>query len=163
MRNLILSGNLHPFSVFLNFKRNGRTSVRLSLFQNRLRVQRAARQGTSNLENCELPMSIKFSAIAVAAVLALSMLGQTAFADPTGLAGGETESQRQGAATLVSNDTADAWRMRRYCRHDPGRCDRHGAYANQSNHLVWGRCYIKCIMSGHPDDYCQSYNWHFCY
>ena len=109
-------------------------------------------------------MYMKHSVIVAAAALGFSTLGQIAFAGPAPFAG-ETAYQAQPAFTQVSNHSADAWRIRRYCRHHPGRCDAHGGYDDQRSHsdLVWSRCYIKCIMSGHPDDYCQGYNWHFCY
>ncbi len=61
-------------------------------------------------------MYMKHSVIVAAAALGFSTLGQIAFAGPAPFAG-ETAYQAQPAFTQVSNHSADAWRIRRYCRH----------------------------------------------
>ncbi len=108
-------------------------------------------------------MSFKQSMIAAVAVFEVTILGHATFAGASGSARNSAPHQPLSTLRLVFDDGADARRVKRYCRNHPGRCDARSHGPNDNNHLVWGRCYIKCIMSGHPDDYCQGYNWHFCY
>jgi hypothetical protein len=115
-------------------------------------------------------MFIKPMTLASAAVLGLLSFGYTAFANPAipGQAAdaGEAVSMTTGAVLKVADgwDSPRSHRRHRFARHR----DWHDGYHWYSRHresgLPYSSCYMKCIYSSHPADFCGNVaRDHFCY
>ena len=102
---------------------------------------------------------------AIAAVVALGALagpaaeGQAAPALRSALADAKT------AVTLVDDRNSGYHAHRRYRRNHvaPYRCDwlKYG-YSRWDSDPPYSDCYMNCINSGHPADFCQNVSYHFC-
>jgi outer membrane lipoprotein-sorting protein len=107
-------------------------------------------------------MLIIRTAIAAVATLGLSLLGYAAFAGPA--AKGQAASALRSAlvdaktaVTLVDDRNSGYHAHRRYRRSQVApyryRWDSDPPYSD---------CYMNCINSGHPADFCQNVSYHFC-
>jgi hypothetical protein len=115
-------------------------------------------------------MSTIRTAIAAVLVLGQFLLGYAAFAGP--VAKGQAASALQSApvdaktaVTLVDDRNSGNHAHRRYRRSEvaPFRYDwlRYG-HSRWDSDPPEGDCYMNCINSGHPADFCQNVSYHFC-
>ena len=106
--------------------------------------------------------------IAAVVALGLSLLGYAAFAGPAaeGQAVPALRSALVDAKTAVTlvDDRYSGYRAhRRYRRSQvmPYRYGWHSRWGWDSD-PPYGDCYMNCINSGHPADFCQNVSYHFC-
>jgi hypothetical protein len=115
-------------------------------------------------------MLIIRTAVAAVVALGLSLLGYAAFAGPA--AKGQAVSALQSAlvdaktaVTLVDDRNSGYHAHRRYRRSQvaPYRYDwlRNG-HSRWDSDPPYRDCYMNCINSGHPADFCQNVSYHFC-
>jgi hypothetical protein len=112
-------------------------------------------------------MPIKHIVIAAGAVLGLSLAGHAAFAGASapGLAN-HSALARSSAFTPVAEDWASGDRPRlRRKRESSYWYDEYGyRHARRHSGPPYGRCFMECINSGHPADFCQTVaHSHFCF
>jgi hypothetical protein len=115
-------------------------------------------------------MSIIRTAIAAVVALDLSLLGYAASAGPA--ANGQAASALQSAlvdaktaVTLIDDRNSGFHSQRRYRRSQVAsyRYDwlRYG-HSRRDSGPPYSACYMNCIYSGHPADFCQNVSYHFC-
>lgn len=112
-------------------------------------------------------MSIKRILIAAGAVLGLSLAGHVAYAGTSAqVLANHSALASKGAFTPVVEDWASSERPRlRRKREASYWYDEYGyRHARRRSGPPYGRCFMQCINSGHPADFCQAVaHSHFCF
>jgi hypothetical protein len=115
-------------------------------------------------------MFIKRMALALAALLGLLSLGYTAFANPIipGQAPYAREAAPMTAGTFlkVADDRGypRSHRHRRFARHRGWHDGYHWYGRRPESGPPYSSCYMKCIYSSHPADFCSNVaRDHFCF
>ena len=111
-------------------------------------------------------MLIIRTAIAAVVALGLSLLGYAAFAGPAaeGQAAPALRSALVDAKTAITlvDDRNSGYRAHRRYRRSQVTQYRYDWRSRWDSDLPYSDCYMNCINSGHPADFCQNVSYHFC-
>jgi hypothetical protein len=115
-------------------------------------------------------MFIKRMAIASAAVLGLLSFGHTASADPINPGQAAYAGEAVSITAGIFLKVRDGWdyprshRRRRFARHRGWHEGYHWYRRHPESGPPYSSCYMKCIYSSHPADFCANVaRDHFCY
>jgi hypothetical protein len=116
-------------------------------------------------------MIVKRSAIIAMAVAGFVCLGYAASAGPASKTGAPFASQAASADaksvfTLIGDRNSDRRMRSRRSRFAKHRYGEYRGYENSHRNSgpPYGSCYMKCINSSHPADFCRDVaSQHFCY
>jgi hypothetical protein len=116
-------------------------------------------------------MIVKRTAIIAVAAAGLACLGCAASAGPASkigaaLASRTASADAKSALTLIDDRNSDRrprYRHRRFAKHRYGEYQGYG-YGRRNSGPPYSSCYMKCIYSSHPADFCRDVaSEHFCY
>jgi hypothetical protein len=110
-------------------------------------------------------MSIK-QILIPAAALALSLFGQTASGEPATQNYRPANASESAAQPVSSRDDEGVRRKRLRYRHGgypAAHWEGESRWPRRNDGPPYGRCFMKCINSGHPADFCRTVPFHFCY
>jgi hypothetical protein len=110
-------------------------------------------------------MSIK-KILVPAAALALSLLGPAASGEPA-VKDYQAANYSGSEAVRISSWDEDGFRRRhlRYRRegYPAAHWEGENRWPRRNDGPPYSRCFMKCINSGHPADFCRTVPFHFCY